>query len=405
MKVLLIGHVCSPQAGSEPSFTWNWARHLSRFHEVWLVTHPHDRTNTESFLAQHPNPHLSLHWVTVPHWLDPLHPHGDGRGLKLHYWIWLRLAYKKAITLHKEIGFDIAHHLCWGSVSAPSPFWKLSVPFIWGPLGGAQQAPARFRRYFGRAWRREILRNARVRALRFSPSIRICAKRSSVALATNHETAGLLQRIGAKDVRLWLDSGIPSEFIADHIVSKNNGGLLTLLWVGRMLPRKGLPLALEALAGVRDINVRLRIAGDGEMRQAWEEYAQALHLENRVEFLGAVPWNEMPGLYQSADAFLFTSLRDSFGVQVLEAMGHALPILALDHQGVGTFVHEDAAIKIPVTNPRETVREITRAIRCVARSPETRRSLGEAGRTFAETQTWDRRAERMSQLYEEVLSA
>jgi len=82
--------------------------------------------------------------------------------------------------------------------------------------------------------------------------------------------------------------------------------------------RKALPLALEALAAAGDMNVRLWIAGDGEMRGSWEEYAKALHLESRVEFLGRVPWDAMSSLYQNADAFLFTSLRDSFGTQVLK---------------------------------------------------------------------------------------
>jgi glycosyltransferase involved in cell wall biosynthesis len=405
MKLLLIGHVCSPHSGSEPGGTWNWAWQLSRNHDVWVVAHPHDRTNIERFLAQCPNPRMAFHWVSVPRWIDPLDPRGSGRGLKLHYWIWLRLAYEKAATLHKEISFDVVHHLCWGSVSAPSPFWKLPIPFIWGPLGGAQQAPASFRRYFGRAWNREVLRSVRLRVLRFSPFLRITARASRVALATNHETADLLKVLGARDVRLWLDSGIPSEFIRNTPISEANGDMLTLLWVGRMLPRKALPLALEALAEARDVRARLVIAGDGEMRQTWEECAKTLHLESKVEFLGAVPWTKMPALYRSADALLFTSLRDSYGMQVLEAMGHGLPILTLHHQGVGTFVPPDAGIKVPVTNPHETVRGIVSAIRQLALNPETRRSLGNAGRAFAETQTWERRAKRMSELYEEVLSA
>jgi len=171
-----------------------------------------------------------------------------------------------------------------------------------------------------------------------------------------------------------------------------------------MQPRKALPLALDGLAAAGDMNVRLWIAGDGEMRGAWEEYAKALHLEDRVEFLGRVPWDAMSSLYQNADAFLFTSLRDSFGTQVLEAMGHGLPVLTLDHQGVGTFIPANAAIKIPVTTPRETAKEIAEGIRWLARNPDARERLGEVGRAYAETQTWEKRAEWMSQLYDEVLS-
>jgi len=144
------------------------------------------------------------------------------------------------------------------------------------------------------------------------------------------------------------------------------------------------------------------IAGEGEMRGAWESYAKHLKLADKVQFLGQIPWHEMSHLYRSADAFLFTSLRDSFGTQVLEAMGHGLPILTLDHQGVGTFVPSEAGIKVRVTSPQQTVANLAEGIRRVALCPEERLKMGEAAHAFARTQTWERRAEQMSKLYEEV---
>jgi len=171
-----------------------------------------------------------------------------------------------------------------------------------------------------------------------------------------------------------------------------------------MQPRKALPLALEALAETKDLNVRLLIAGDGEMREDWEKCAERLNVGARVQFLGQIPWNEMSPLYQRADALLFTSLRDSFGTQVLEAMGHGLPILALDHQGVGTFIPPEAGVKVPPISPQQTVADLAEGIRRLALRPEERLKMGKAALAYARTQTWERRAERMSDLYEEVLA-
>jgi exopolysaccharide biosynthesis WecB/TagA/CpsF family protein len=339
----------------------------------------------------------------VPRWIDPWNPRGNGRGLRLHYCIWLRRAYRKAVELQQKIGFDIVHHVSYCSLSAPPPFWKLPVPFVWGPIGGGQRAPTSFRKYLGRGWVREFLRNVRLRLLSHSPFLKTAARASAALLATNRDTAELLSGIGGRDVRLFLDSGLPANFVLREPVSKDNDGCFTLLWVGRMVPRKALPVALEALAQITDLRVRLLVAGDGEMRESWAQRAQQLGLDGRVEFLGKVPWGEMPRLYQSADAFLFTSLQDSFGSQVLEAMGQGLPILTLDHQGVGTFVPAEAGIKVPVTSPEETLTELVEAIRRLALFPEERGEMGKAGQAFAETQTWDRRTERMSKLYEEVL--
>jgi exopolysaccharide biosynthesis WecB/TagA/CpsF family protein len=403
MKVLIIGHACSSRQGSEAGGTWNWALHLSLQHEICVLASPHDRDGVEKFLSNLPNHNLKFCWVKLP---GSLERYTRDRGLQSSslYLLWQALAYKKALELQRTVGFDIVHHVSYGSVSAPPAIHRLGVPFIWGPIGGAQQAPSSFRRYFGRSWAREIVRNARVRLMPFSPSIRSTVQTSAVALATNQETADLLRRAGARDVRLFLDSGIPQSFLSNGISGSNDEGL-TLLWAGRMQPRKALPLALEALAEASDVNVRLLVAGDGEMRKAWEYYAKRLRVDHKVEFLGKVPWDEMPSVYQRADALLFTSLRDSFGMQVLEAMGQGLPILALDHQGAGTFVPHAAGIKISVKTPRETVSGVAEGIRRLARNPDERRRMGEAGRAFARTQTWERRAEWMSKLYEEVISA
>jgi exopolysaccharide biosynthesis WecB/TagA/CpsF family protein len=404
MKILLIGHACSPRLGSEASFAWNWAWQLSRIHQVWAIAHPYDRDCIEMLLANHPRPNLRFEWVDVPRWIDPWAWRADGKGLRLHYLLWLPMAYRKAIELHERIAFDLAHHVSYGTISAPPPVGKLSFPLIWGPIGGAQQAPYAFRSYFGRGWVREIIRYARVRLLQFYPRLRKAARTSAIVLATNRDTYALIASAGGRDVRYFLDSGIESTFAPGPGTRSPAGELLTLLWAGRMHRRRALPLLLEALARVDDLSVRLLIAGDGEMRESWEALASSLHLGDKVEFLGRVPWNTMTGLYRRADAFVFTSLQESFGTQVLEAMGNGLAILTLDLHGVRTFVPSEAGIKVPVASPEQTLAGLADGIRRLALFPEERKNMGKAAYAYAQTQTWEKRAERMSKLYAEVLS-
>jgi glycosyltransferase involved in cell wall biosynthesis len=111
----------------------------------------------------------------------------------------------------------------------------------------------------------------------------------------------------------------------------------------------------------------------------------------------------MASVFQSCHAFLFTSLRDSFGSVVLEAMAHGLPIVTLNHQGVGTFVPNSAGIKVPVTTPHETIQSLASAIDELSAADDCRRrNMQLAAWTFAKEQTWDHRAEYMSRIYEEV---
>jgi len=403
LNVLIVGHACSPRRGSELAFTWNWAWHMSQRYEVWVLTHPQERKYIEAYLAMHPNRNLRFVWVTVPRRIDTWNPDRDKHVSRLHYVLWQRAAVRRARQLHERVGFHVAHHVSWGTVSEPPLLWRLPVPFIWGPVGGGQSTPLQFRKYLGPATRTEFLRNLRMHLISFRPVLQEAARKSAMTFATNYETAGILKRAGARRVELFLDTGIRKDFLPEQAPQRTPGSQLTLLWTGRLLPRKCLPLAIEAVAQVRDLPVRLVIAGNGVMRHSCESLVHKLGLGTRVEFLGEIPYSEMPGLYRSSDVFLFTSLRDAFGSQVLEAMASGLPIVTLAHQGVGAFVPDEAGIKVEVSNPGSTVCGLASAIRRLAASQEIRNEMGRAAWEFARTQAWARRAELMSRYYEEVV--
>src|SRR5439155_26800218 len=114
----------------------------------------------------------NLCWVAVPSFLGLLDHRRSKVALAVHYLLWLKLAHRKAIALHARIGFHVVHHVSVGTVNAPPPFWKLPVPLVWGPVGGAQRLPSSFRRYFSSLSGLEILRSVRVATLPLSFSLR-----------------------------------------------------------------------------------------------------------------------------------------------------------------------------------------------------------------------------------------
>jgi len=372
---------------------------------VWLLAHPQHRSKAEAFLAKSPNPNLKLVWITVKGLIDPWNPEHGEWGIRLHYLIWLSEAYKAAARLCNEMPFDIAHHLSWATISAPPPLWLLSIPVVWGPVGGGQHAPASFLRYFGRRTCGEFLRTIRVRSLRSYPRLRKALQISKLTFAVNSDTKHLLTRAGGLSVARFLDCGLPPEYVPSELPCPKPPGEFTLLWAGRLEPHKGLTLALRALAKVQDPSIGLVVAGTGPLRAKSERLVKRLQLGQRVKFLGQVPYEMMPALFRSCDAFFFTSVRDSFGGVVLEAMAHGLPPLTLDHQGVGDFVPPEAGIKVPVTTPARTIEALAQGIRQMATGDQQRHSMRIAAWNFAKAQTWDLRAARMSEIYEEVVSA
>ncbi len=403
MKILLVGYNCSPSKGSEAICTWNWAWHLSKYHEVCVLAYPHDRAAVERFLMENSNPNLSFAWAGLPLALDLWDKQKRPRALRLHYALWQLSALSAARKLHRHHGFDLAHHVSWGTINTPPLLWKLPIPFVWGPVGGGQVTPPSFRRYFGSSWSRHAFRTLFVTAAPFIPPLRRAAKRSAAVLATNTDTMRSLKAAGANNVILCPDTGVSRSFVAQAPVRRDSGRSFDLLWAGGLIRRKALPLALEALSQVRDLPVRLLIAGDGPMKEQWVNLARDLGLEERTEFIGRVEWERMPDLYRKAHAFLFTSLCDSFGAQILEAMAQSLPILTMDHQGAGNFVPADAGIKVPVTTPEKTVASLAQGIRRLVSSPDLCHQMGEAAWECAQQHTCDKRAQWMSRLYEDVL--
>lgn len=407
MKVLLVGHACGPGLGSEPGFTWNWAQSLSAQHRIWVIAYPQHRAAVEQWLRENPNPNLQFVWVVTNHPLDPWKPERGDRGIRIHYMLWVAAAYREARRLCHEVSIDLVHHVSLGTVGAPPPLWKLPVPAIWGPIGGGQTTDPRYLSFYGKQRWAERVRTARVKFLRRSRSLRKTAQNCQVIFATNRETGELLKGVRAPRVEILLDGGLPVGYVSPTLPSfTGDPNRLTLLWAGRLEHRKGLALGLKALASVKkSTSVTLLVAGSGPQENELKLLSQELGLEGRVTFLGSVPYAQMPALFRSASAFLFTSLRDSFGSVVLEAMAHAVPILTLDHQGVGTFVPREAAMKIPVADPAATIQGVASAIEELASNPGRLLAMREAAWKFARQQTWDERAGRMSDWYERVLEA
>ena len=243
-----------------------------------------------------------------------------------------------------------------------------------------------------------------VRALRFAPGLRRAAKTAKLVLATNRETAEFLTQVGAKHVKSFLDGGLPAAYVSDTPPVRSQSGTLRLLWAGRMEPRKGLRLVLEAMGRLTTEDVSLTVAGSGHLEPELKKLCVELGIAEKVHFIGSVPYTEMPALFRSCDAFVFSSLRDSFGSVVLEAMAQGMAIVMLDHQGVGTFVPSEAAFKVPVLNPEETIQKLALAIDECSRSGNRLQEMQYAAWHFAQGQTWGKRAHEMAGFYEDILA-
>jgi alpha-1,6-mannosyltransferase len=119
-----------------------------------------------------------------------------------------------------------------------------------------------------------------------------------------------------------------------------------LLYVGRLVPEKNLPLlfaVMERLSSNAQRDFRLLVVGDGMERARWEQEC-ARKLPGRVRFAGHIgDALTLAQLYANADLFVHPNPREPFGIAPLEAMASGLPLVAPNQGGVTVYANQQNA--------------------------------------------------------------
>jgi glycosyltransferase involved in cell wall biosynthesis len=154
------------------------------------------------------------------------------------------------------------------------------------------------------------------------------------------------------------DFGVPAEKIsvAEPGVTRkeratgSGGGQLNLLAVGSIVPRKGYAVLIEALAGLKRRNWRLKIAGTARNLETVTNLREQIHragLDEHVSLLGAVPDRDLDQLFAEADLFVMSSLFEGYGMVLAEAMQRGLPIVTTTGGAASETVPDGAGLKVP----------------------------------------------------------
>lgn len=169
---------------------------------------------------------------------------------------------------------------------------------------------------------------------------------------------------------------------------------LTLLALARLVPVKGLDVAIEALAGRDD--VELVVAGEGPERARLEQLARARRV--RVRFLGVITGEAKSRWLAAADALVAPSVvlpggrSEGAPVAVLEAMGASKPVIASAAGGLAELVvHDETGLLVP---PRDAA-ALRAAIERLRSDPSLAARLGERASLRARERTWTALAPRV----------
>jgi glycosyltransferase involved in cell wall biosynthesis len=173
---------------------------------------------------------------------------------------------------------------------------------------------------------------------------------------------------------------------------------LVISYVSRIAPEKNVEYLADALAivGSRGPQVRMLLVGDGPTRPALER-----RIGSFAHFAGYRQGDDLADHYAASDIFAFSSLTETFGNVVLEAMASGLPVVAVRAGGVGETVQPGTTgILVEPTDPPA---RMAAALLDLIDKPERRLTMAAAAREYALSQSWDAIMAGLRSRYEVVI--
>jgi glycosyltransferase involved in cell wall biosynthesis len=269
--------------------------------------------------------------------------------------------------------YDVLHvhaPFSYPTLAACAAARRRGVPYVYRPLGALDPWSLRHR-----AWKKwpyyQLLEKRNVRG-------------ASVVHVTSETERRAIDALGFGRLARVVGYGVA----LPPFVHRVPGRTVRVLFVGRLHPKKCLPLLLEAVAKLQaggDAALQLDIAGGGDdaYRGELEERARQLGIEARVRFLGFVHGEAKARLFAESDVFVLPSYQENFGVAVAEAMAAGLPAIVSDGVALADEIEAaGAGIRVPVGDATSLAEALRRMLDPVARGYASEQARQLVGRRF-----------------------
>ena len=238
----------------------------------------------------------------------------------------------------------------------------------------------------------------------FIPFLKWVIRRSDSVTANSTYTAREIEDLVKTDVTV-IPFGVMVREKKNHIESHNGKNVL---FVGRLVERKGVRYLIEAFAEVSEkIDATLTIVGDGPERERLEKLVRLKGLEDQVIFTGKIPQGKLEESYENCSLFVLPACVDSkgdtegLGMVLLEAMSHKKPVIASNVGGIVDIVRDGVTgFLVPEKDPFKLAEAILRVLSDKA----TASKLGNKGCEFVKANfSWERIITELSRLYDKPI--
>lgn len=174
-----------------------------------------------------------------------------------------------------------------------------------------------------------------------------------------------------------------------------------IISIGRLAAEKNFETLLQAFATIAEKHPQavLAIIGDGPDRGSLRKLANSLNILERVDFVGQIPFEQVPAYLKAADFFAFASTTETQGLVTLEAMAANLPVIAVDATGTSDIV-ENGKDGLLTENDAE---DLAKGIDRVLQDEDLAKQLREGAITKAHTYETIKVTQRLMNVYQQAI--
>ena len=240
-----------------------------------------------------------------------------------------------------------------------------------------------------------VIRRTLRRASAVAPNSRVL---EDLAAAFMPELAGAMHVIR---------NGVDRAMIADRPARSGNqdsprdrDGPVVIVQLGQLIPRKRVSFTLAAVAALvaKGRDVRLRVIGDGPLRDELDAEVTRLDLHSHVIFEGRLARADVPGALRSGDVFVMTSVAEGMSNALLEAMASGLPVLTTRNGSDDVVTAADAGFVVEADDRAGFEARLDE----LCTRPGERERLARNGLAYARTMTWQACADGFLELFAEL---
>jgi glycosyltransferase involved in cell wall biosynthesis len=163
-------------------------------------------------------------------------------------------------------------------------------------------------------------------------------------------------------------------------------------------PRKNFNRLVEAFKQVQDENLNLLLIGGQNKNFAIAESHLNETTDNRIIRLGYISDNQLAALYKEADAFIYPSFYEGFGLPNIEAMHFGCPVITSDIASCREVCGEAAVYVDP-----NSIQEIADAIRQIRTNSQFKIQMASLGKIQSSKYSWEKSAQQLSLLINKIL--